>query len=156
MKIKLLVLLGLFGFSSSLLGQNSNFIIQVNEELVIDGILKPTLTFNSETEKFSSTALKYVPGNLILSDDLWSKILSDTTSGFVLSFNYQTFEKKKTDIAQFEIKLTKEDFLREYIVLNIYDFRDKKYKKWYQLYTDKNYLVNKMFPGSGIYPRYVD
>ena len=155
MKIKLLILLGLFGFSGSLFGQNANFIIQVNDELVTEGILNLTLTYDSGAEKISSTSVKYVPGNLNLSDIVWSKIQSDSISSFVLSFNYQTFEKDKSYIENFELTLTKEDFYREYIIFNIYDFRDKKYKKWYQRYTDKNYLVNKQFPGSGIYPKVV-
>ena len=153
MKIKLLVFLGLF--SGSLFGQNANFIFQVNEELVTEGILNLTLTYDTGSEKISSTSVKYVPGNLNLGNIVWSKIKSDSIKSFVLSFNYQTFEKDKSYVKHFELPLTKEDFFREYIIFNIYDFRDKKNRKWYQRYTDKNYLVNKEFPGSGIYPKVV-
>ncbi len=154
--IKKLFLIIILGISNISLAQNSNFIIQVNNEIITDGIIGLKLIYNVDNKKESSTDLKYVPGNLILNKKLWSKINSDSTNEIILSFNYQTFKKNKNEITNFQLSLSKNDFKRDYVIIDIYDFRNRKYKKWYQNYTDKNYLVNKVFPGSGIYPRYVD
>ncbi|WP_034886236.1 hypothetical protein [Gillisia sp. JM1] len=156
MMIKKLFLIIILGISNISLAQNSNFIIQVNNEIITDGIIGLKLIYNVDNKKESSTDLKYVPGNLILNKKLWSKINSDSTNEIILSFNYQTFKKNKNEITNFQLSLSKNDFKRDYVIIDIYDFRNRKYKKWYQNYTDKNYLVNKVFPGSGIYPRYVD
>ena len=64
-----------------------NFIIQVNEKIVVSELSNIHIVFDSidNRKQFEVT---YVPGDLIISDLVWTKINSDTTSKFFLKFDY--------------------------------------------------------------------
>ena len=94
--------------------------------------------------------INYVPGDLTISDKAWHKINLDSSSRFFLKFNYSTFKKADQSIVGFHVELTKEQLMQKYLILNIYDFRDKKYKRWYQDYTDDDFLAELYFPNHGI------
>ena len=129
-----------------------NFIIQINEKLVVDGLSDIHLTFDSVDSK-KGFAIDYVPGDLIISDEIWKKINLDTSTRFFLKFNYNTFTKGDQKTANFFVGLTKDNLMQRYLILNIYDFRNKKYKRWYQWHTDKEFLAELTFPNSGVYIR---
>ena len=95
----------------------------------------------------------YVPGDLIISDLVWTKINSDTTSNFFLKFDYYTYTNNAQKITNFFVELTRFELKQPYLILNIYDFRNKKYKHWYKWLTDKEFLSEFRFPNSGIYIR---
>ncbi len=97
--------------------------------------------------------INYVPGDLIINDEAWNKINSDSSAKIFLKFDYNTFSKNHQKIANFFVELTRWKLKQRYLILNIYDFRDKKYKQWYQWHTDKKFLAELNFPSSGIYIR---
>ena len=85
--------------------------------------------------------VNYYPGDLIFNEVVWAKIQSDTLKKFHLRFTYNNFKKNKQETKDFDIELNTELFKQPYLIVNIYDFRDKRYRKWYQYLTKENYLV---------------
>lgn len=147
----LFIFLFTIGFALVVTGQKKiNFIIQVNEKLVVSGLTDIHLIFDSvnSVEKFS---VDYIVGDLIISDELWSRIRSDSTRSFFLKFNYNTFDKNRHKVANFFVELKAFHLQQPYILLNIYDFRNKNYRRWYQWHTDKDFLAELNFPNSGVY-----
>ncbi len=82
-----------------------------------------------------------------------SFINSNNFTKFALHFNYNTFFKGKHEVANFYVDLTQDKLKQPYLILNIYDFRNKKYKSWYQWHTEKDFLAELRFPNSGLYIR---
>jgi hypothetical protein len=143
-------ILVIIGLATASLGQRKiNFIIQVNERLVVGEISNIHFTFDSvnSNEKFP---IDYSPGDLIISDELWSKVNSDSSRPFFLIFDYNTITKSNHKIANFFVELKSHNLLQRYSILNIYDFRNKKYKHWYQWHTDKDFLAELNYPNSGV------
>ena len=97
--------------------------------------------------------VNYYPGDLILSDIVWGKIQAETQQKFYLHFDYNTFKKDNHEVVSFEIEIGKELLKQPYLIVNVYDFRDKQYKKWYQYLTKENYLVEINCPNCGLYVR---
>ena len=62
MKIKLIILLLLFGMTNFGFGQNTNMIIQVNNELVTFEISGMYLIFENEQNEIESHQIGYNPG----------------------------------------------------------------------------------------------
>ncbi len=137
---------------SATLGQKVNLIIQVNEKLSVTGLYNFHIAFDSVDSRKQFT-VNYVPGDLTIDEDVWSKINLDSTSRLFLKFDYSTFDRGNQEIANFFVELTQQQLKQRYLILNIYDFRDKKYKHWYQWHTHNKFLAELNFPGSGIYIR---
>ena len=138
--------------STATLGQKVNLMIQVNDKLIVTGLYNFCIVFDS-VENRKQFTVNYIPGDLFIDEDVWSKINLDSTSRLFLKFDYSTFTNGKQEIANFFVELTQQKLMQRYLIINIYDFRDKKYKHWYQWHTDKYFLAELNFPGSGIYIR---
>ena len=106
-----------------------------------------------ENNSKSYTA-SYVPGQLTLSPEMWKFLESESEGKFRLNFQHQTFDKQKSRIAKYTIDLSTVKITSDYLIIKIYDFNDKQYRKWYGKYTDGDYLVEFGCNGCGIYPRY--
>jgi hypothetical protein len=131
--------------------QNINFIIQVNDRLLNQGeIANLYFVFGNEAKKYY---VNYYPGDLILDEKVLSAINSDTLNKFYLHFDYYTYKKDNQQIANFDIEFNKSLLQKPYLIANVFDFRDKKYKHWYQWITKEEYLVQLTFPNSGLYIR---
>jgi hypothetical protein len=128
-------------------------IIQVNDKLVTFDISVMHLVFENNKKEIESTQINYIPGKLIISDYAWGKINSDSTKKITLKFNYNTYKKNRQKIGNFQVDLTKTILEQPYVILNIYDFRNRKYKRWYQYLTEKDFLAELRYPNSGIYAR---
>ena len=134
-------------------GQNGNVIIQVNDELVMSGIGNTYVKVNDDgTER--SLGVDYVPGNFTVGQKVWEFIEKDSSKTFDFHFDYYTSKRKKLDIKNFKVELSAGLLKKEYLIINIYDFRNRKYRKWYGPYTDKEYLVEFRYPNGPMYPRY--
>ena len=142
-----LSLISKLGFSQSV-----NLVIQVNEKLVYDEVTAMYLLFGSGNEE-KRVSVRYVPGDLILDEKAWALINSDTLNKFSLHFDFNTYSKNNHEIANFCVDLTKQQLKQSYLILNIYDFRDKKYRHWYKGLTDKDFLAELRYSNSGIYIR---
>jgi len=147
-KYFLLILLCVAKLSFS---QNINFIIQVNDQLLTNGEIQ-NLYIKFDAEKNEKYYVNYFPGDLIIDEKVLAKINS-TDSKFYLHFDYTTYRKENQQIANFEIELNKNILNQPYVIANVFDFRNRKYKNWYQRLTKENYLVQLTFPGSGLYIR---
>jgi len=142
-------------FSLSLFSQNINVIIQVNERTLMDGEVS-NLYIKLENNDTLYRSINYYPGDLILSKELLQKINNDSIPKLKLHFDYYTYKKGNQEIANFHIELNKGLLNQRYLIIDVYDFRDKKYKKWYQQYTKENYLVQLIYPQCGYYIRMID
>lgn len=123
--------------------QPVNLTIVVNEKLIRVPLIC-IVTFGSlKRERFF---VNYVPGELLLDTIIWNKINNDSVKSICLSF--YNVDKKPVE---YSAELTVAQLKKEYLILNVYDFSEKKYKRWYQWITDKNYLVEIGCEGCGIY-----
>ncbi len=139
-------------FSKIGFSQNVNLVIQVNDKLIVSELSSMYLMFGSGNE-MKKILVSYVPGDLILDERAWTLIKADTSNKFSLHFDYNTFSKDNQEIANFYVDLNKDLLKQPYLILNIYDFRDKKCKHWYKWLTDKDFLAELRYPNSGIYIR---
>lgn len=147
MKKTLYLLILLFSVKYSYT-QNVNMILEVNGK-VLNGEISNLYIKYGEEQHF----INYYPGDLILSDIVWSKIQAETQKKFFLHFDYSTYNKDNHQIENFDIELNKELLKQPFLIVNVYDFRDEKYKKWYQYLTKENYLVEITYPNCELYIR---
>ncbi len=129
--------------------QKINLIIKINEKLLNEEVTN----IGIELESGKKFVVNYYPGDLILGDEVWKIIQNENIDKFSLYFEYNTYKKGKQETANFNINLNKFLLKQPYIIVDIFDFRDKKYKHWYQWITKENYLVQLTYPGSGLYIR---
>lgn len=95
--------------------------------------------------------MSYYPGDLIVPEVVWSKIQTDTVNKFNLHFGYYTYKRGKQEAANFDVALTRNQLKQKYLMVDVYYFRDRKYKRMYQYITNKNYLVQLIYPQCGYY-----
>jgi hypothetical protein len=142
--------------TNSIFGQSVNLILEVNGKVINSGFANIYLCFGDgkNAKKFY---VDYQPGDLVLNEEVLSIIKSDTINKFFLHLDYYNYEYKGNEqgIANFDIELTRNLIEERYLIADIYDFRNKKYKRQYQYLTKDNYLVQFTFRDSswkkGIY-----
>ncbi len=149
MKIKLILLL-IFATFQSGFGQNLNMIIEVNERLVTSEISGAYLNFKSTDGTKSRNLVGYHPGELVLQPEDWKKINSDLTEKITLTFDYNTFKGNGHQIGNFDIEMLKHHFDKRYLILRVYDFRERKFRKRYGCLTDEEFVAELNFPQGGI------
>lgn len=153
MKRIILCLLFLCCSTYKVVGQvhHTNLIIQINDKLILEGLQNIYIT--TDQAELKKIYVDYVPGDLILADSVYNLLSSEKIEGFKLHFSYVTHGNRKSENANFHVGLSKNVFSLPYLILNVYDFRDRKYRNWYQHLTKENFLVERIFPNSGIYIR---
>jgi hypothetical protein len=129
--------------------QNANVILQVNEQVVSGTIGNMHMSFYIDDSVKNS--VDYYPGELMIEPEIWDKINDSENEPFTLHFDYYTYEKGKQKIANFNIELTAKLLKQPYLIITVYDFRNKTYRERYSCLTDKEYLVQLTYPNSGIY-----
>ncbi|CAN5332796.1 hypothetical protein BH23BAC2_BH23BAC2_18290 [soil metagenome] len=149
MKLRILILL-IFGITNYGFGQNLNMIIDVNNELVTSEISGAYLNFENKNGTKERIQIGYHPGELILEQNSWNKINSEETTKITLSFNYYTWKRNNQENATFEVEMKKYHFDMQYLILHVYDFRERKYRKKYGCLTDKEYITDFNYPQGGI------
>ncbi len=143
----------LFLITNFCFSQNLNFIIQVNDRLLNNGEIANLYLSTGLENHAKKQYVNYCPGDLILNKEILSEINLGTFKKIYLHFDFYTYKKGNQEIAYFDIELNSESFKKPYLIANIYDFRDKKYKHWYKWLTEENYLVQLTNPNSGLYVR---
>ena len=149
MKFNILILL-IIGITNGGFGQNLNMIIDVNDELVTSEISGVYLDFENKDGTSEKILIGYHPGELLLEQNSWKKINSEQTQKITLSFTYYTWKRKKEKITTFEIEMEKYLFNKRYLILHVYDFRDRKYQRKYGCLTEENYIFDFNYPQGGI------
>ncbi|MCS4434269.1 hypothetical protein [Aquiflexum gelatinilyticum] len=125
-------------------------VIEVNERLVTTEISGAYLNFENTDGIKSRNIVGYYPGELVLEPEDWEKINSDLTKKITLTFDYNTFKRNGHQIGNFGIEMPKFLFSQEYLILRVYDFRERKFKKRYGCLTKENYIAELDFPQGGI------
>jgi len=136
-------------------GQSVNMIIQVNEKLKYEDFGSIYLTFGSNNDSKRYPA-GYMPGRLTIDKDAWDILEADSSVKCTLHLDYYAYKNNAQNVTNFYVNLNLRLLVQPYLVLNIYDFRDKKYKSWYQWHTYQNFLAEFRFPNSGHYIRKVN
>lgn len=135
--------------------QSANLILQVNGKIISSEFSNVYLKFDLEGNS-KKIIVDYLPGDLKLTKEVWSIIESQPDKKFFLHVDYYTYEKGKQKIANFDLELSKYLIEQKYLIADIYDFRDKTYKRRYQYLTDKNYLVQFYYrPENGVHGIYI-
>jgi hypothetical protein len=125
-----------------------NLVILRNEKLAIDQISAFEFTV-TKGESVHRIDADYIPGELSLSKENFDRLVSDSTAGVRLLFNLNTFDKQKHYVLNVKNDFPLGLLSREYLVLNVFDFRDKKYRQRYGYLTKDNFISEFSFPGSG-------
>ena len=125
-------------------------VIDVNDELVTNEISGAYLNFEYKDGTKEKILIGYHPGELLLEQNSWNKINSEQTKKITLSFTYYTWKRKTQKNTTFEIEMEKYLFDKRYLILHVYDFGDRKYRKKYGCLTDKNYIFDFNYPQGGI------
>ncbi|QIG88628.1 hypothetical protein G6R40_02640 [Chryseobacterium sp. POL2] len=141
----------LFIGTLNLIAQNFNVILQVNDQN-INGEITNLYLSNNNQKTDEKIYANYYPGDLIVSNYDKEKF-ENLDEYFTLTFTYNTFKKGIQNLKTFNIKLQKKNLEQPYLIINVYDFRNRKYKKWFQYITKEDYLAQITFPNSGIYIR---
>ena len=131
--------------------QDLSFIVQINNELVLDEIQSAHLIFINKNNSEDKIPVSIYPGRMIISNPVWELINSENTHKIVLKFDQYFYKGKRTYQRDYEIEMEKHLFKKPWLILDVYDFHDRRYRKRYQCHTEKGYLSNFMFPGSGVY-----
>ena len=147
MKIKLLFLI-IFGAYINGFSQSLNMVIDVNSILVIS-MVGGHLIFENVDGTKERIPVGYHPGELLLEEAMWKRIKSDSTQKISLNFQYHTFKGNRQKIAYFEVDMEKYHFEKRYLILHVYDFRERKYRKKYSCLTDAEYISEFNYPQGG-------
>ena len=131
------------------LGQDVNLIIQVNERLEQGSFSNMYVTLDTIINH-TKYQVDYVPGNLKLPTDLLKVLERDSTKTIMLHFTYNTYKKNNHQTAHFFAPLTQDQMKQPYLILKIYDFRDKKFRAWYQRDRKQEFVSELVYPNSGI------
>jgi hypothetical protein len=149
MNFKLFILL-IFGIAHSGFGQNLNMVIEVNERLVVSEIAGAYLNFENVDGTKSRNLVGYHPGELILQKEDWEKINAESTKKISLTFDYYALKGRYHNSTNFLIEMQKYHFDKSYLILRVYDFRERKFKKRYGCLTTEKYIAELNFPQGGI------
>ena len=153
MKKSLIIFFLFFHFLN--FSQSANLIIEVNGKIIISEFYNVYLKFDVEGNS-KKINVEYLPGDLRIPEEAWSIIKNQPDKKFTLHIDFHTYEKGKHEVANFDIELSKFLIEQKYLIADIYDFRDKSYKRRYQYITDKNYLVQFYYDAeNGVHGIYV-
>lgn len=150
--LKTIYILVALSFSKVTVGQDINLIIQVNDKLQYSGLSNVYVTVDT-IEGSTHYPVDYVPGNLKLQSEVIAKLNSDTSTVIYLHLTNNTFKKGKYS-ANFFIKLTQYQLRLPYLIWGIYDFRNSRYRRWYQTDKKQQFASDLIYPNSGILIRH--
>ena len=151
---KLLLLIFLAGTYYSSFGQDTkvNLVIKLNDKLLEDGVSNTQLAIETDTDKYY-VGVQYYTGDLILSADVMTILNRDSIKSMTLTCDISTFKGDKQDILNIKTSFSKYLISQPYVILNVFDLRDKKFKRQLGHVTKDNFLCEYNFPGSGLYIR---
>nr|WP_314492692.1 hypothetical protein [uncultured Chryseobacterium sp.] len=151
---KILITIFFFSYFFSF-SQSANLILQVNGKIITSEFDNIYLKFDLEDHS-KIINVNYLPGDLSLTEEAWVIIKSQPEKKFYLHVDYYTYKSGKQNIVNFDIELSKYLLEQKYLIADIYDFRNKSYKRKYQYLTDKHYLVQLYWrPENGVHGIYI-
>ncbi|MDC7998420.1 hypothetical protein POW22_10345 [Gilvibacter sediminis] len=124
-------------------------IIQVNGELCVSGVTNSRIAIEFLDGTKDEIAVHYVPGNLIVTVNQLEKIQADSVSRISFLFEKPYEKGKFIEYSFFEIEMKKYHFKKDYLILHIYDFKDRRYRRKYGCLTEDEFIYEFEFRGSG-------
>lgn len=122
---------------------NFDFIITVDEKILLTLSNPKIIVRNKNNEKIDDVRVNYYPGNFSVDTEKYNELLSEADTQFYLNFQQYEYSKKGIqNIKNYEIELGKSWFKEQYIILNIYNTDTKKYRKLTPLSIDKSYTFD--------------
>jgi hypothetical protein len=106
------------------------FIITVDEKIAVGSIVSLKFEAISATNKTLITG-SYYPGSLSLTENDYSRIMSDSTKTIRLKFTYYEYVGKNQVAYSYDIELKKEWLNDFFNILHIYNLNKEKYKARY-------------------------
>jgi hypothetical protein len=151
---QLILLIFLTGTYYCSLGQDTkvNLVIKLNDKLLENGVSNTQLAIETDKDKYN-VGVQYYTGDLILPADVMTILNRDSIKSMTLTFDISTFKGDKQDIMNIKTNFSKYLIIQPYIILNVFDLRDKKFKRQLGHVTKDNFLCEYNFPGSGLYIR---
>ena len=147
-KVILLVavsMIGCFVFGQDI---KVNLVVLCNEKLV-NGEMSNLRVGLTVGDKLVYIPVDYVPGDMLLPKESFDALMSDSVTNIELSFDMNTFVGQKHHILNFKTPFPKGLFSQTYLILNIFDFRDKRYRRQLGYLTQDDFISEFSFPGSG-------
>jgi len=143
--IQTLLTINLFGQETKV-----NLVIQWNDKLVRQEISNSRLYIET-TKEIHNLDVSYNTGDLILPADVTTILNRDSIKSMTLTFDLNSFKRDKHEILNVKANFSKFLIGQPSLILNVYDFRDKKYKRGLGYLTTDNYICEYEFSGSGQY-----
>ena len=139
----ILALLFIANYSIQAQVERVNLIILVNDQ-VATTITNAEIIIDSA---YYNDEVTYWPGELQIDSSLY-KLIYQIGSEVHLKFEYYSYKGKKQGLANFccELPLNSLPESNPYLILEVFDFRDRRYRDWYSYLTDKNFLCELRFP----------
>lgn len=135
--------------------QSANLILQVNGKIIASDFANIYIKFDIDGNS-KNISVNYLPGDLELPEEAWKIINSKPDKKFFLHLDYYTYKNGTQKITNFDIELSKYLIEQKYLIADIYDFRDRSYKRKFQHYTDKHFLVQFYYrPANGVHGIYI-
>jgi len=121
-----------------------NVVIFVNDELVDSAVT--FLTFENKKQY-----LKYMPGDLEFETSEWN-YFQNSAEDVELFIDYNSYKDNQLS-TNYKVTIKPYHRTKPYLVIRIYDFKTKKYRKWYGYRTNEKFYVEIECPVCGINPR---
>lgn len=125
-----------------------NLIIQLNDGIVDGNISNIRIAIETDKEKFN-LELDYVPGDLILSEQVYKILKFDSVKSSTLMFDLHNYERDEPYSLNVKTPFYKFQMERPYAILNVYDLRDKKFKRQLGYLTKDEYICEYVIPNGG-------
>jgi hypothetical protein len=144
------ILLGLVLSTTELFGQETkvNFIIQLNDQLVVGDIADLRMYIETNQHKFN-IEVNYWPGDLILSEQATRILRQDSIKSATLMFDLYSYKGDKREVLNVKTSFSKFLMEQPYVILNVYDLRDKTYKRQLGHLTQDNYISEYIVQNGG-------
>jgi hypothetical protein len=151
---QLILLIFLAGTHYCSFGQDTkvNLVIKLNDKLLENGVSNTQLAIETDKD-IHNVGVQYYTGDLILPAEVMTILNRDSIKSMTLTFDILTFKGDRQDILNIKTNFSKYLITQPYIILNVFDLRDKKFKRQLGYVTKDNFLCEYNFPSSGLYIR---
>jgi len=123
-----------------------NFIIMIDDELVVGTIAKPFFKIEMSDGNEEKIEFFYEPGLLRLNKSDFEKINSDKVNSVTMVFgNYPEGEITKGTV-EYEIDFDRSWLTERYTILKVFNLNKKKYKKIFFPLENRNYTFEAYTP----------
>jgi hypothetical protein len=126
-----------------------NFIIQLNDQLVFsENMGSLQLLIETDEDKFNLD-LTYWTGDLILSEEAVRILRQDRIKSATLMFHLYSWKKDKDIGLDVKTNFSKLLIEQPYVILNVFDLRDKVYRRQLGYLTKDDYICEYIIRNGG-------